>query len=126
MNWRMIKKKRVLVVEDSISSRRYLCKKLQDAGFDTFEAVNGRDAYEKLKKEDFDFLILDLLMPEMTGTELLEKMKEEKIKTPVMVVSADIQQQVKDECFALGAVDFINKPINIDELINKLNECLNS
>lgn len=122
----MIKKKRVLVVEDSISSRQYLCKKLQDAGFDTFEAVNGRDAYEKLKKEDFDFLILDLLMPEMTGTELLEKMKEEKINTPVMVVSADIQQQVKDECFALGAVDFINKPINIDELINKLNECLNS
>lgn len=122
----MIKKKRVLVVEDSISSRRYLCKKLQDAGFDTFEAVNGRDAYEKLKKEDFDFLILDLLMPEMTGTELLEKMKEEKINTPVLVVSADIQQQVKDECFALGAVDFINKPINIDELINKLNECLNS
>lgn len=41
MNWRMIKKKRVLVVEDSISSRRYLCKKLQDAGFDTFEAVRG-------------------------------------------------------------------------------------
>ncbi len=122
----MIKKKRVLVVEDSISSRRYLCKKLQDAGYDTFEAVNGRDAYEKLKKEDFDFLILDLLMPEMTGTELLEKMKEEKINTPVLVVSADIQQQVKDECFALGAVDFINKPINIDELINKLNECLNS
>lgn len=120
----MSKKKRVLVVEDSISSRLYLCKNLQDAGYDTFEAINGRDAYEKLKKENFDFLILDLLMPEMTGTELLKKLKKEKINIPVMVVTADIQQQVKDECLALGAVDFINKPINIDELMPKLNTYL--
>lgn len=122
----MSKEKRILVVDDSISSRVYMCKKLQDVGYDTFEAVDGRDAYEKLKNADFDLMILDLLMPEMTGTELLKKMKEKKINTQVMVVSADIQQQVKEECLMLGAVDFINKPINIDELINKLNGFLNS
>lgn len=114
-------KRRVLIVDDSISARYFLHKKLKQAGFETFEAANGIEAFEKLKIGSYDIMLLDLLMPEMSGIELLKIVQKENLNIRTIVISADIQQQVQDECFELGAMDFINKPIEIDVLIEKLN-----
>lgn len=114
--------KLVLVVDDSSTSREFINSVVQKSGYKTILASNGEEALLLLRNNKPDFMFLDLLMAKMDGIEVLEKMKDEKIKTPVVVVTADVQEEVKDECMQLGALYFLNKPFkekDIQEIINR-------
>ncbi|MCX6155811.1 MAG: response regulator [Candidatus Kapabacteria bacterium] len=118
-------KKRILIVDDSIISRKKIRGMLLPQFFEITEAVNGRQALELIFEQPFDCILLDLLMPEVEGQEVLEQMRDRGIKIPTIVLSADIQETTRTQCLNLGAIDFINKPPLPDHLINVIKLALN-
>lgn len=112
--------KKILVTDDSSTTRSFIRKVLEEAGFQVTEASNGVESLLKINREQPDLLMLDLLMPEMDGFEVLEKLKIAQIKIPIIVVTADIQDQVKEECFSLGATDFLNKPVSSESILKSI------
>lgn len=112
-------KKNILVVDDSALMRRVICDIINSEG--TFQAVDvcrdGLEAYEKLKTQKYDGVVLDVNMPRMDGLELLEKLQKEKIKATVIMVSTTTTKDAEVTILAmeLGAVDFVTKPTNVIE-----------
>lgn len=115
----------VLIVDDSMSARLLLKKRLVNNGYNTVEAEGGEVALALLERENVDVVLLDLLMSDMHGTEVLERMRGQDFKVPVIILSSDIQKATKNRCFELGAFDFMNKPVLEDrELLSYLERAL--
>ncbi|MGQ9819703.1 MAG: response regulator [Candidatus Kapaibacteriales bacterium] len=112
--------KKVLVVDDSIISRRMLKQMLTPFNFDIDEAKNGTEGLDKILSGHYDLIFLDLLMPDIEGTEILKQLAEKGIKHNVIVISADIQETTKAKCKEYGALAFLNKPPKNDELMKEL------
>lgn len=109
---------KILFADDSSFIRSIILKTLK-ANFETAEiisCINGKEAYEQFVAQKPDILITDLLMPEMTGEELLHKLNDNGYHAKAIVVSADIQTKTKEELVALGLLDFVNKPLTVDKL----------
>ncbi|KTD97944.1 MULTISPECIES: response regulator [unclassified Pseudoalteromonas] len=103
----------ILVCDDSTVARKQVIRCLQQCiNADIQQATNGAQAIELLKTNRFDLLCLDLTMPEVDGVGVLEYIKTNKIECFVLVISADIQEKMKLRVAKLGAIDFINKPID--------------
>ncbi|MCX7908029.1 MAG: response regulator [Ignavibacteria bacterium] len=116
--------KKVLIVDDSLISRRMIRQLLSNYNLEIEEAKNGTDALGKIQSTLFDIIFLDLLMPDINGLEILEKIKTDNLQTKVIVISADIQETTKAKCFELGAFSFLNKPPKEDELRNILQKLI--
>ena len=119
----------VLIVDDSLSMRAVIKKIVKASGFNVgqfFDAANGREALEVLKKEWLDIVLTDYNMPEMNGLELVEEMKKnEDLKAiPVLMVTTEGSQQRVDEFMKKGAADYIKKPFSPEEIKNKLNHIM--
>ena len=107
----------ILVCDDSTVARKQVIRSLhQCIDADIQQANNGAQAIELLKKHNFDLLCLDLTMPEVDGVQVLEHIKANKIECFVLVISADIQEKMKKRVMQLGAIDFINKPVDKTQL----------
>ncbi len=115
---------KVMIADDSRLQRQMVGDILKSQGYEVVEAVDGKDAIEKLGNELPDCLVLDLLMPEVDGFEVLESIRDDELNVPVVVFSADIQDTTKERCFALGARSFVNKPIKGDELLIEVGKVL--
>ncbi|WP_421910156.1 response regulator [Methanolacinia petrolearia] len=89
-------------------------------------AKGGVEGIELAIEKKPDLIILDLLMPEFDGFEVLKELKRKSVDIPVLIASADIQDTSHDLCMELGAADFINKPINHDKLTTAINRILGS
>jgi two-component system, response regulator, stage 0 sporulation protein F len=116
----------ILVVEDSWLTRRVICKILRTEGYETWEASSGPEALEMLGTQTPDCMLLDLLMPDMEGREVLQAMREKGLKIPVIVITADIQSTTREECIELGAIAVIHKMPNSDELIGWIKKALSA
>ena len=117
---------RILIIDDSEFSRQRTVEILKGNGFDVLEAAGGREGLQKAQGNKPDCIILDLLMPEMNGYQVLNEIKEKGITIPIVVLSADIQDTTQQECFKLGAVDFVTKPPKEEELLKAVQEALGS
>lgn len=112
-------KKNILVVDDSALMRRAICDIINSSN--EYEATDtgrdGLDAYEKIKANNYDAVLLDINMPRMNGLELLQKLQKENIRATVVIVSSLAKEDAKITIQAMeyGAVDFITKPENIIE-----------
>ena len=116
---------RILIVDDSKLARTQVRRQLLSAGHETLEAENGREGLEVAKQEKPDCILLDLLMPEMDGIELLQAMQAEGIDIPRIVVTANIQPSVRSQCLNLGAADIINKPANKgDDFLRRIEDII--
>jgi len=115
---------RILVTDDSNFLRRRTCAILKLAGHDIVEADNGNNCLEAIAAAAPDALFLDLVMPEMGGFEVLKALHDADYHFPVIVLTADIQDTVQQECMALGAFGFLNKPPKQDEVLATLNAAL--
>jgi len=107
-----------LVTDDSKLARLSLIKSLKSQVEDAeiFQAVNGLEALQIMKKEKVDIVFLDLTMPQMDGYEALPKLLEINNKAKVIVVSADVQVQAKERVVELGAQLHVQKPINTQKM----------
>lgn len=116
----------VLIIDDAAFSRRMLRKFLQVDGYEILEATNGREGLELVRKHKPNCVLADLLMPEMNGFEFLKAVQDEELKIPIIIISADIQEGSRDQCYNLGAAKFINKPTKENELRSTVKQVLNT
>ena len=107
---------RVLITDDSLLQRRTLSAIVADAGHEVDTACNGQEAIEKIQATPPDCLLLDMLMPVMDGVQVLEQLESQGVKLPVIVLTADVQDWLKDRCLELGVKAFLNKPVKQDQL----------
>lgn len=110
---------KVLVVDDSGMSRRILKRVIEGEGHQVFEASDGLMAFELMELERPKLVFLDLLMPGLTGQDVLKELKRKYPSTTVIVASADIQKASREEVMSLGATAFVNKPF-VEEVIKEL------
>ena len=110
---------RVLVVDDERNIREAISRLLELDGIESRTASDGAEAAEILKTEGFDAVVTDLKMPVMGGQQLLERIRDEGLRCPVIMISAlgEIGDAVK--ALKTGAVDYLIKPFDPDELIHK-------
>jgi len=110
----MAESRRVLIVDDQPTNRDLLARHIRRMGHTWEMAENGREALEKLRSEPFDLVLLDIMMPEMSGYEVLEHMQQEPAlrNVPVIVVSAVNDRQSVVRCIELGAADYLFKPFD--------------
>ncbi|WP_303970455.1 response regulator transcription factor [Sporosarcina ureae] len=109
--------KNVLIVDDEEILRMLLTDTLEFEGFQVEEAENGEEAFEKIQSNQYDVILLDYMMPRMTGLELLERLQPLKLETPVIMLTAKAQQADQDAALAKGASYFMPKPFSPHELI---------
>lgn len=114
----------ILVVDDSSFSRKATIKILSLLGHDTLAADSGEECLKMIKDYSPACIILDLLMPGMTGNEILKKLKEDHPHIPVIVQTSDIQESVRRECLDLGAAAFLNKPPRSDDLSEAIKKAI--
>jgi DNA-binding NtrC family response regulator len=113
-------KHKLLLVDDEETMLKYLSRFLIKRGFDISTAINGKEALEKIKKNDYITVLLDVLMPEMDGIETLREIKKIKPITEVIMLTGHASVQVAIEGMRLGAFDYLMKPFDREELIAKL------
>jgi len=116
--------KKVLVVDDTKNIRMLLTKCLQLEGFEVFTANDGFQALDLFAREKFDFAFLDIKMPNMSGTELLKKLREMGICIPVIIITAYATVKNAIECTHLGAVAYLQKPFTSDKVRATLKELI--
>jgi len=114
----------ILIVDDSLSVRKYLGKLLDSCGFNFAEATDGMSALSTLRERKFDLIITDLEMPLMNGYELINAIRNEMMDhgTPVFVLTSRATDKHRNKAMELGANDFIMKPFNDEEIIGKIKE----
>lgn len=113
---------KVLIIEDSLFQRNRIKKILTAGGYDLVEAGNGKEGLDKIESEQPDGVLCDLLMPEVDGMALLETLKANGSSTPVIILTSDIQDSVKEKCLSLGAKAFLNKPPKEEDLLQALQQ----
>ena len=110
---------KVLIVEDeknlSDTIKQCICKK-----FDTEQAYDGYEAYIMAKANIYDVIILDLMLPEMSGYDILLKLRESKVLTPILILTAKDTINDKVKGFNYGADDYLVKPFEREELLARL------
>ena len=114
----------ILVVDDEESSRIGLSKILAKSGYEVITAEDGVQAIEQLKNRTCDLVITDFKMPKMDGIQLLRKIKEFSPNIGVIIVTAYGEVDSYLEAMNLGAFEYLNKPIKVDELKKVISKVL--
>src|SRR5699024_7084370 len=114
---------RILVVDDEERIRRLIKMYLEREDFVVEEAENGVEALEKALENDYDCILLDIMMPEMDGIEVCEKLREEK-NTPIIMLTAKGEESNRVQGFEVGADDYIVKPFSPREVVLRVKAVL--
>ena len=114
--------KRVLVVDDTKNIRMLLEKTMQMEGFTVETASTGTEGLEKIRSGSYDLIFLDIKLPEISGTEVLRKIRAENINTPVIIITAYPTVKNAVDCVQLGAITYLQKPFTADRLKNILSQ----
>jgi DNA-binding response OmpR family regulator len=115
--------KTILVVDDQANVRRLLREYLEEEGFRVVVAENGRDALYVARREKPDLILLDIMMPEMSGYEFMRTFTKEQ-DTPIILLTAKLEESDKVLGLELGADDYITKPFSMRELVARIRAVL--
>lgn len=111
----MEKNIKILIAEDDVYINDILKKLLSKDGYNAVQAYSGTEAIMQINADEFHLVILDLMLPGITGEEVLKKIRKSK-QMPVIVISAKIENKNKVELLRMGADDYITKPFDIEEV----------
>jgi two-component system alkaline phosphatase synthesis response regulator PhoP len=117
-------KTRILVVEDDLSILTGLSMNLRFEGYEVLQAQDGRAGLQKAVDERPDLLVLDVMLPELNGYELVRELRRRGLPTPVVMLSARGQEQDKTLGLDLGADDYVVKPFGLQELLSRIKAVL--
>lgn len=115
---------KILVVEDDTSLKNLFCKTLTRNNYHAFDAENAEKALELLDKESIDLIITDIMMPGMNGFEFIRQLREAHIELPILIITAKSDITDKQTGFLAGADDYMVKPIDIHEMVLRVNALL--
>lgn len=113
----------ILVIEDDVMINNLICKVLSDNGFEVDKALDGEDGLRKAQDNEYELILLDLMLPKKSGEELLGELRKTK-QTPAIVLSAKNEVINRIELLRLGADDYISKPFDVDEVILRIEAVL--
>ncbi|OEU70270.1 MAG: two-component system response regulator [Desulfovibrio sp. S3730MH75] len=116
---------RVLLVDDETGFTEVLQKRLGKRGLDILTAIGGSVAIQILRKNDFDVAILDLKMEDMGGIEVLKIFKKMDPDMPVIMLTGHGSEKAAKEGVAHGAFDYLLKPCDLEELLEKIHQAVN-
>ncbi|MGQ9787143.1 MAG: response regulator [Anaerolineae bacterium] len=115
--------KTILVVDDQANVRRLLREYLEEEGFHVVVAENGRDALYVARREKPDLILLDIMMPEMSGYEFMRTFTKEQ-DIPIILLTAKLEESDKVLGLELGADDYVTKPFSMRELVARIRAVL--
>lgn len=110
----------VLVIEDDPSVRTLVKAVLEHNGNNVAQAENASDGRELATSNEYDIIILDLGLPDGDGYEIAKHIRDQDITTPILVLSAEHETDVKIKCLKVGADDYLTKPFNTEELMARI------
>jgi two-component system, cell cycle response regulator CtrA len=111
---------RVLLVEDDPATSRSIELMLSHANFNVYCTDMGEDAVELGKLYDYDLILLDLNLPDMTGLEVLRQIRVARISTPILILTGEDNTDTKLKGFGSGADDYLTKPFHREELVARI------
>ena len=114
----------ILVAEDDIALRNLFCKVLQNHGFSTIPVADGQEALEVIEKDYVDLVISDIMMPRVDGYGLVKTLRQAGIQVPILMITAREGFRDMEFGFQVGADDYMVKPINVNELVLRVNALL--
>ncbi len=112
-----MERKKILIVDDEESMRHMLTLILKREGYEVQAAEKGSEALLLVESESFDFMLLDVVMPEMDGLDLLQSLKKKKVESTVIMMSAYGNLDTAVEAMKRGAYDYVSKPFRPDEIL---------
>jgi len=115
---------KILIVDDEPLIRDALAFKLTKEGYEVETAEDGEKAIEKIENESFDIVISDVMMPFVSGFELLKILKERGTQAPVLLLTSLNSENAVLKAFELGADDYMTKPFSPKELSNRIKKLL--
>ncbi len=111
--------KKVLVADDEASLRMLIVDSLEDLDMEIHEARDGKESLEKIEKEEYDLIILDYMMPGMTGVEVLEELpRDKKGRAVILMLTAKAQEQDRMTAQKAGVDHFMTKPFSPMKLLD--------
>ena len=116
--------KKILVVEDDPAHLLALEDNLKFAGYEVSTARSGREALQLLRQEEFHLIVLDIMLPYVSGFEVCKRLRESGNETPIIMLTARTQEQDRIQGLDLGADDYITKPFSINELLARVRAVL--
>ena len=118
--------KTILIVDDEEDTLNLLRDRLKEEGFQTIEANNGKDAIEKATHSAPDLILLDIMMPEITGWDVMESLrrKEGTASIPVVVLSAASSEADRQRGYSMGISNYLTKPFEMKELISEIKKAI--
>lgn len=119
-------KARVLLVDDEIEFTDVLSERMESRGLDVDTVHNGKEALNKVQGERYDAIILDLLMPEMDGIETLKALRDKNPDLQIILLTGHATLEKGIEAVKLGALDFLEKPADIQKIMEKVKEASNN
>ena len=111
---------RVLLVQDELATARNVMQVLKANGGIVDHIETGEEALELVRHYDYDIVLLDLMLPDMDGYEVVRRMRSNRIEAPVIILSGLTRPQAKVRAFSVGADDFITKPFDSTELLARM------
>ncbi|MDY3791292.1 MAG: response regulator transcription factor [Oscillospiraceae bacterium] len=114
-----MEKSRILIVDDEKNIRNVISEYAKFDGFETVEAADGMEAVEICRKEDFDLIIMDIMMPKLDGYSAVKEIRKTK-QTPVIMLSARGEEYDKLFGFEIGVDDYVTKPFSPKELLARI------
>ena len=115
-------KAKVLLVDDETDFLSALAERLEARGLKVSTATSGEDAVTNADKEGFDLIVLDMAMPGIDGLETLKRIKAKQPDAEIIMLTGQGSIKTSIEAMKLGAEDFLQKPVNITELMDKISE----
>lgn len=117
---------KILVIDDDNDLNRGICSFLNSNNIATESAYNGEEGFNKINSSNFDLILSDLQMPKVDGLELLKKLADAKIKTPIIIMTAFASIENAVNAMKLGADDYLTKPVILNELLIKIKKAYNT
>ena len=115
-------KAKVLLVDDEVDFLKILAERLEVRGLKVITATSGEDALTNTEKEEYDLIVLDLSMPGIDGLETLKRIKTRQPDAEIIILTGQGSVRTGIEAMKLGAEDFLQKPVDISELMDKISE----
>ena len=114
----------ILVVEDDVKLNQIVCTYLNDSGFEAKGCLNANEAYDEMYNQIYDMIISDIMMPEIDGFEFAETVRQLNKNIPILFMSAKDDLPSKKKGFQLGIDDYMVKPVELDELLLRVQALL--